>query len=198
MPGEIKNYIRLAEGFQYSVNIAYDLNNDDKIKTFIPTNAAIELIEDILLSTYPNSADRARVLIGAYGKGKSHIILVLLSLLLRKDEALFGDVISKIKAYNEDLCNYIVDYINSDRKLLPVVIQGSSTSLSQALLGSLERALSVEGFEDFMPETHFTSALKMIENWEQNYRDTYERFQQSLNQSTTDFKLKLQEYDPEA
>ena len=70
--------ISVASGFQYSVNIGYDLNNDDKLKNFIPTRFALELLEDILLSTRNNSTDRARVLIGAYGKGKSHIVLTII------------------------------------------------------------------------------------------------------------------------
>ena len=71
--------ISVASGFQYSVNIGYDLNNDDKLRNFIPTRSALELLEDILSSTVPSSANRARVLIGAYGKGKSHLFLVLLA-----------------------------------------------------------------------------------------------------------------------
>lgn len=30
--------ISVASGFQYSVNIGYDLNNDEKLKNFIPTS----------------------------------------------------------------------------------------------------------------------------------------------------------------
>lgn len=33
--------ISVASGFQYSVNIGYDLNNDDKLKNFIPTKSAL-------------------------------------------------------------------------------------------------------------------------------------------------------------
>ena len=40
--------ITVASGFQYSVNIGYDLNSDDKLKNFIPTKSAFELMEDIL------------------------------------------------------------------------------------------------------------------------------------------------------
>ena len=29
--------ISVAPGFQYSVNIAYDLNDDNKLRNFIPT-----------------------------------------------------------------------------------------------------------------------------------------------------------------
>lgn len=85
----MSNMISVASGFQYSVNIGYDLNNDDKLKNFIPTQSALTLLEDILLSTRITSTERARVLIGAYGKGKSHIILMILSMLMKKDISLF-------------------------------------------------------------------------------------------------------------
>ena len=54
--------ISVASGFQYSINIGYDLNNDEKIKNFIPTKSALNLLEDILMSTNANSTERARVL----------------------------------------------------------------------------------------------------------------------------------------
>ena len=55
--------ITVTSGFQYSVNIGYDLNSDDKLKNFIPTKSALELMEDVLLSTNPTSNERARVLV---------------------------------------------------------------------------------------------------------------------------------------
>lgn len=76
--------ISVATGFQYSVNIGYDLNDDTKLKNFIPTQSALRLLEEVLLSTAASSSERARILIGAYGKGKSHIILTILSILLKK------------------------------------------------------------------------------------------------------------------
>ena len=76
--------ISVATGFQSSVNIAYDMNDDSKLKNYIPTKSALSLLEDILLSTAQNSTDRARILIGAYGKGKSHIVLMVLSILMKK------------------------------------------------------------------------------------------------------------------
>lgn len=59
--------ISVATGFQYSVNIGYDLNDDVKLKSFIPTQSALRLLEEILLSTAASSSERARILIGAYG-----------------------------------------------------------------------------------------------------------------------------------
>lgn len=77
--------ISVASGFQYSVNIGYDLNNDAKLKNFIPTQSALQLLSDVLDSTAVTSTERSRILIGAYGKGKSHIVLMILSMLLKKD-----------------------------------------------------------------------------------------------------------------
>lgn len=193
-----KNKIRIAEGFQYSVNVGYDLGNDYKIKSFIPTTASLDIIEDFMLSTADSSTDRARILIGAYGKGKSHMVLVLLSLLTRKDPGLFDELIDKIKVYNKDLSQFIVDYLCSDKKLFPIIIQGSNASLTQSFLGALQRALDAEGFEDFMPETHFKAAIDRIIDWEMNYHDTYKMFAKRLNQPVEDFKLRLSEYDEDA
>ena len=44
--------ISVASGFQYSVNIGYDLSSDEKLKNFIPTKSALAVsLKDILLST---------------------------------------------------------------------------------------------------------------------------------------------------
>ena len=37
--------ISVASGFQYSVNIGYDLNQDDKLQNFIPTKSSLNLLK---------------------------------------------------------------------------------------------------------------------------------------------------------
>ena len=101
--------ISVASGFQYSVNIGYDLNNDTKLKNFIPTRSSLALLEDILLSTNPASTERARVLIGAYGKGKSHIVLTILAMLMKRDRDLFKKAMPKI-AENPRLAQLVENY----------------------------------------------------------------------------------------
>ena len=65
--------------FQSSVNLQYDLNKEEKVKGYIPTIQSI-----IILKRYLNAVcsdtfneDNATVLIGPYGRGKSHLLLVL-------------------------------------------------------------------------------------------------------------------------
>lgn len=132
--------ISVAPGFQYSVNIGYDLNNDNKLKNFIPTKSALALLEEILLSTNESSTERSRILIGAYGKGKSHIMLMILSMLLKKDLSLFEKTLPKI-AENPKLLQLVENYYEGNNRILPVVITGSNTSLSQAFMLALQRKL---------------------------------------------------------
>ena len=41
----MNNMISVAPGFQYSVNIGYDLNRDDKLQNFIPTRSSLQLLK---------------------------------------------------------------------------------------------------------------------------------------------------------
>ena len=108
--------ISVATGFQSSVNIAYDMNDDFKLKNYIPTKSALSLLEDILLSTAQNSTDRARILIGAYGKGKSHIVLMVLSILMKKEPELFEKMMPVIKSKKPELYQLIQNYYNGNNR----------------------------------------------------------------------------------
>lgn len=173
--------ISVASGFQFSVNIGYDLNNDDKLRNFIPTRSALELLEDILSSTAPSSTNRARVLIGAYGKGKSHIVLTILAMLLKKDLSLFEKLMPKVQE-NPRLLQLVQNYYESNNRILPVVITGSSTSLTQAFTLSLQHTLSEFGLLDSMPETNYKAAASVIARWEAEFQETYQKFAKQIDE----------------
>ncbi|XCP85136.1 restriction endonuclease subunit S [Roseburia hominis] len=189
--------ISVASGFQYSVNIGYDLNNDDKLKNFIPTRSALALMEDILLSTNPTSTERARVLIGAYGKGKSHIVLTILAMLMKRNSVLFEKANPKIDE-NPRLCQIVDNYYESNNKILPVIITGSNTSLPQAFLLALQRTLSTNGLLDVMPETNYKAAVQVINRWEKEFPDTYKKLKEALDMPIKQFVEELQSFGTEA
>ena len=188
--------ISIASGFQNSVNISYDLNNDEKIKNFIPTTSALGLLEDILLSTSHNSTDRARVLIGAYGKGKSHIMLIILSLLMKKDLGLFEKTLAKVKGTK--LYQSVLNYYESDEKILPVVVTGSNTSLTQAFLLALQRTLSSNDLLDIMPETNYEAAVSVVKRWEKEFPETYAKFCELISAPVDVFVERLKNFDTHA
>ncbi|MCL2415842.1 MAG: hypothetical protein FWD01_03415, partial [Defluviitaleaceae bacterium] len=187
--------IDVAKGFQASVNIAYDINNTEKIQNFIPTQSSLDIIEDILLSTANKAANRAKILIGAYGRGKSHIILVLMALFSKKNKSLFAALLSKMKETNPELYEYAKKYLKSDKKLLPVIIRGNSISLSSSFLNALQLTLKEDDLSEIMPETHFQAAITAIETWERDFAKTYAEFEKLLGISAKQFVLLLREYD---
>ena len=190
----MRDMISVASGFQYSVNIGYDLGSDDKLKYFIPTKSALSLLEDILLSVNPTSSDRARVLIGAYGKGKSHIVLTILSILMKRDLSLFEKMLPKIQL-NPRLFQLVQNYYESENKILPVVISGSNTSLSQAFLLSLQRTLSEYDLLSAMPDTNYRAAVSVIRRWKKDFPETFVKFQDGIDISVEMFIDQLENFD---
>ena len=188
--------ISVAAGFQYSVNIGYDLHNDNKLQNFIPTTSSLNLLQDILQSTDESSTDRARVLVGAYGKGKSHIVLTILSVLMRKDWSLFTKLAERV-AQNPALDQQVKNYYDSNKKILPVVINGSNTSVQQAFLIALQKTLSENDLLKALPDTNYQAAVRVINKWKVDFPDTYEKFKVEIGQPIEKFLSALENYDSE-
>ena len=189
--------IRTAGNFQYSVNIAYDLENSDKLKGFIPTKSSLDLLEEILSSTQSFSSSRARILIGAYGKGKSHIILTILSILKRHEPRTDFIHLNEKMAENPRLNQMVQNYYDSGKKLLPVLITGNGTSLSQSFLISLKNTLSESGLSDFMPKTNYKAAISTIKKWKKEYPDTLKKFEELAGAKTDDYISELEDFSVE-
>ena len=202
---DLKNkMISASKNFQTSVNIAFDFDNAEKIAGFIPTFEAIKFIDDAVLSARNSGASekkssesRAGILIGPYGKGKSYIVLETLSLLYNNPDLkeLFESLAQKVRAKNPSVAENIAQYVKSGRRLLPIVINGNSQSLSQSFLYALHLTLKRREFKNLMPETHFESAVKMIEKWENEYPETFKKFNELASVKSEVFKRQLLNYN---
>ncbi len=190
-----KKMISTNKKFHSSVNVAYDLYDEDKIRSFIPTVSACKLIESIFMATAPDANSRAKVLVGAYGRGKSHIILMALSLLSKKNPSLFQKFFSDIQNNSPKFAKYAKEYLSDGRRLLPVVITGNTPSLAQSFLQALQSALRVEGLEELMPDTNIQGALSAIEIWKTEYPETYTKFSNSISVNADEFVAALNSFD---
>ncbi|AVQ21821.1 hypothetical protein C4N15_09255 [Fusobacterium necrophorum subsp. funduliforme] len=186
--------ISVSSGFQYSVNIAYDLYDDNKLKNFIPTRSSLLLLESILLSTDDDSTNRARILVGAYGKGKSHIVLTILSVLMQRDYRLFEKLSEKLTDFPK-INQLVHNYYDSNKKIFPIIITGANTSLTQAFILSMQRALSESNLTDIMPETNYQAAVSTIERWSKEFPDTLVEFERLADTKHQNFIKLLKNYD---
>lgn len=192
----LNKIIEISRGFQSSVNISYDLNNESKIRGFIPTTSALELITNIISSTAATSTERAKILTGAYGRGKSHIVLVTLAILKHTyRKSVFKDILNRLKQYDEDIYKIVDNFISSKTKLLPVIISGSSSNLTQAFINALQQALNAVNLDDIMPDTNYKAASDTIAMWKESYPDTYAEFTKRIKIKPEIFLSKLSQHD---
>ena len=76
----LKDCISFNKDFKSGINLYLSLNKTKKIESYIPTSSSLRILDDYICAVL-NNKEQATILIGPYGKGKSHLLLVLLSLL---------------------------------------------------------------------------------------------------------------------
>ncbi len=185
-----KDYISVNENFQYSVNLQFDINNISKINEYIPTKDGCELLGQYFNSVL-NSKNRATTLIGPYGKGKSHLLLVLITLLNnyntedKKDIDIF---LNKIKKVDSDTYELIKNIRDTKTKLMPIIINSNYGDLNQAFLLALSESLEREKLSSIVVNTYFDIALKVILKWEDEYKDVISEIKKCLSEYNCSFK----------
>ena len=195
------DFIKGNKGFQYSINIQYDLMNPNKIKGYIPTRKSVEILREYLLNIVVDDRDKSTVLIGPYGKGKSHLLLVLLGLMSgTNDIEELNKLVNKIRLIDKTCAEIAQDVLNN-RKYLPIVINFNSGDLNQAFLIALNQALKNQGIQDILPETYFDSALSVLEGWE-DYEQTIilvgNLIKEKCKIDLNTFKRKLKSFDTDS
>ena len=177
------DFIKGNENFQYSINLQYDIDSIEKIRGYIPTNKALEILNEYLLNTINKGSNKSTVLIGPYGKGKSHLLLVLLSLLgPNKNMEVLNEFLSKVININSQYEEVIKNSINN-KKYLPVIINSNSLDLNQSFLIALRNSLTKFELMDIFPKTYFDSAVEIIDGWEK-YSNTNERLKRVVKEQT--------------
>lgn len=196
------DYIKINETFKTSVNIEFDLLNNDKLLKYIPTSDVCEVLKYYFDSFEDNKYNRSTILEGPYGKGKSYLILSLLQIItLDKNDASLKEFIAKLKTTNPDFAKQVKKLKSTGFKLLPVIVNSNYAHLNQSLNIALRDALVRNGLEDLLPNTAYEVALEIIKRW-QNFEDVNNKaikeciktVNVSLNELVTGLSNYSQEY----
>lgn len=186
--------MNINENFQYSVNLQFDINNITKIKEYIPTHDGCDLLKKYLESILYKK-NRATTLVGPYGKGKSHLLLVLITILNDYEKAdipYINEFIEKIKNVDLELYSQLKQIRETNIKLMPIIINSNYDDLNQAFLIALSESLEREQLSNIVPKTYFDIALNVIAKWEDNYSEVISNFSSCLREyNTTVNKLKI-------
>ncbi|MCB2291337.1 hypothetical protein LGK97_16545 [Clostridium sp. CS001] len=200
-----KDFIKADEGFQYSINLQYDLNKYSKVTGYIPTSASVEILKKYLTSIYYDSKDRASILVGPYGKGKSHLLLILLAIISMNNNTEGQETLdvlcNKIGNISDEVKKMILEIRGQNKKLLPVIINSNYYDLNQAFLVGIKDALEREGLNELRPKTYFEAIIETVKIWENEYNETYINFKEKLKDVDLNIKMftnKINNYNDEA
>ena len=150
MADRLKDWVKIDKRFENSVNLYLDLDNRAKIDNYVYTRSSQDII-DYYLDNIAKDREHATMLIGPYGKGKSHMLLVLLDRLR-----------------------------HMERPYLPVIISGTDGDLNHAFLIGITDALKRAELENIVPESYYSEALKKITQWKNDFPEAYGHFAREL------------------
>ena len=194
------DFISTSPGFQYSINIKYDLKNPTKVTNYIPLSQSVDIIRDVLLSNSMGNNQRSRQIIGSYGTGKSHLATVITSIMgkvLSQEE--YGEFLRKVENIEIDTAKLISQQLcEESQKMLPVIISGGQKDIDTCLLTALQQTLKEYDLETIMPATIFSAAITQIELWEKAYPDAFRQmntYVKANKSKVDDFIIKLRACD---
>ena len=198
--------IEFNSSFRTAINLYLSLNKTEKILNYIPTKSSVRFMDEYLEAVI-GKKEHATLLVGPYGKGKSHLLLVLMALLTlqRNDEneKIISQLKSRLKSV-EEIGNKVAsdaEKVWKSKRFLPVIINDSTGNLNQSFLVALNESLNREKLDDLVPDTYFSEALKRITEWKENYQDTFSSFEKALVKKGYDvnsFCAEIKHYSTEA
>lgn len=192
--------IEVNDKFQNSINLSLDFDHMEKVDTYIPTRSSLEVLESYLDHVIGRKREYATILIGPYGKGKSHLLLILLTLLRGSEDCkkAASTLLKRIHTVKPELTKKI-EMVGMGRKyFLPVLLTHVQEDLNRAFLLALHEALLREGLESLVPNTYFSEAIAVIKKWKTYYPETYRKLEELLIQEKKDVKWlirQLSQYD---
>lgn len=195
----IKEILKFDNNIQSSINIDLDYNDESKRQSYILTSKSVEIINDLISTFDDKNKNKSKILIGPYGKGKSHLALYIMGLMSEsnRSEDKYELLLRKSKEQGESVYNNISNFIISNKKYLPVVLNSTpyNKNFSDILIYSLKNALEINEIENIELDFYFEKALNKIDTWEQQYKLTFNQFNNILNDDINIFKEKLRSYD---
>ena len=196
-----KDILDINKNFQYSVNIEYDLHNEKKIKEYIPTSDACDVLKQYIRTILGYEKNKSTILVGPYGKGKSFLILSLLRIICFDTNKYTDALLEKIEKVDKELFRYIKEVQKKKIKLLPIIIDSNYYNIEQAFLLALNEALKSFNLDEIIPNTVFDVCLDLVEKWENNEEISKIALSKCLKQtgiSLNTLKAELKQYSKDA
>ena len=130
--------------YKYSVNICFDLRDEERIAGFIPNVTTTGIFREYLGGMIRGNSDiHSRILYGSYGTGKSHLLTVMCAVLGHiniKGEG-FKNFTSLIAKYDKELAADIRKFAKEKKPYLVVPVYSDYDDFGKCISLSLKKEL---------------------------------------------------------
>lgn len=190
--------LKVDKSFQKSVNLKYDIKDINEIRHYIPTSSSLKILKSYVDDFTSDYSQKSTVLVGPYGKGKSHMLLILVALFsYYENDDLMKKVLQKISNTDKDTYEKLKQVRENKKKYLPLIVSNTKKDFNQSILFSLVEALKREHINDLIPDTNFSEAIKKIDLWKKEFPEVYVELKKQVKE-TGKFKKELSNYNIEA
>lgn len=163
-------------GFKSSINLQFDLTNQELVNRYLLSTSHAEVLRGILESVSNTSGMHAHLLVGPYGTGKSLISAIVCQILSKLFQKEWMDkLLKQADRYDQLLADRLRQVPNTMSMYIPVIINGRSGSFRTIINHAVHRALQQAGVTVSTPNEIHT-ILATVERWKQSYPIAYEAF----------------------
>ena len=202
----LKDVVDISPAWSTEVELRRDYRNkaenSQKLRGYVPNSASRKALAGICEGLRPNSRQRAHLVTGPRGTGKSHFALVLANFLRRDlDAPDLKPLFDKLSA-DSHACDQIRHARASVKPYLIAIPDpaGDPEGFDHALLVALKEALDIEGL-DFRPPSNFRAAVDTVRNWQTQHEEAFRKLEAELARHGTNVEMmieKLERYSPDA
>src|SRR5699024_9837430 len=184
--------------FTSSINIKFDLGKKEFIERYLPTSSHAEALLGLLKGFNNKRESHSHIVIGPYGTGKSLLGTLVGGIVSKNIEAEIMDVlIKKFQNVDDEILSELNKISKSNRKYIPVILNGHEGSFRQAIISAIIRALKNNGINMTVPGM-VNNILKVVKTWRTEFPNTYESFKQKLklnNKNVDVWKSNVESYN---
>ncbi|MDF9843748.1 MULTISPECIES: hypothetical protein [unclassified Paenibacillus] len=166
--------------FHSSVNIRFDLGEENFVSRFLPTSSHVAPFKEILSGVL--GGKKSHIITGPYGSGKSLMSTILTGLISKKyNDVVSNDLMQKFEVIDDEVEHLIREVKNHEIIYIPVILEGNVQNLRRSLISSIHKALKKDGTNIVLPSL-IIEIINVVKKWETEFPLTYTKFMEKLSE----------------
>ncbi|MBZ9688458.1 hypothetical protein G9F72_019190 [Clostridium estertheticum] len=209
---KIKELLQIQNSYSAQVDLKKEFNDrilrEERMSHYKPIKAHRKAFETIAEGAYAKNSKRSFIISGSYGKGKSHLLLMVANYFESQSDT--KEMTEFFKNYSESEENdiekkaEILKKVRKERRYLVCICDYGTNSFETYVLKAIREALARDEISGQEIDSYYLQAINKINEWKLSsdrfFYDRFESFLENTKDSWTVNKLiqELSEYNKDA